>query len=58
MEGQDAFSFIVQYSDGSLYQGRVYAHTLAEANETILRELPKFPGDPQPIRLQLEMKLG
>lgn len=53
-----AYNFIVYYSDGSLYQGRVYAGSLAEANGKVLSELPSFPGDPEPIRLQIELKLG
>lgn len=54
----EAFNFIVQYSDGSIYQGRVYAQLLSEATQEVLRDLPKFPGDPVPVRLQVEMKLG
>lgn len=54
----EAFNFTVHYSDGSIYQGRVYAALLSEATETVLRELPEFPGNPQPVRLQVEMKLG
>lgn len=51
-----AFNFIVHYSDGSIYQGRVYSDTLEQATRTIIQELPAFPGDPQPIRLSIDMK--
>lgn len=54
----NAYNFVVQYSDGSLYQGRVYAPSLAQANRTILQDLPAYPGNPEPVRLQIEMKLG
>lgn len=54
----EAFNFTVYYSDGSLYQGRVYSRSLAEANRTVLAELPEYPGNPAPVRLVLEMKQG
>ena len=57
VEGE-AFNFTIQYSDGSIFQGRVYAKTLVEATQRILSEIPSFPGDPQPTRLIVEMKLG
>lgn len=53
---QEAFRFQVWFSDGSLYQGRVYAESLKQALATILAELPAFPGDPEPVRLQVDMK--
>ena len=54
----EAYNFLIQYSDGSIYQGRVYALSLADANQTILKELPEYPGNPQPVRLTIEMKQG
>lgn len=53
---REAFGFQVWYSDGSLYQGRVYAKNLREALATLMAELPAFPGDPDPVRMQVEMK--
>lgn len=58
MSAKSPYNFTVQYSDGSLYQGRVYSTSLAEANKTILEELPEYPGNPEPVRLIIEMKQG
>ena len=53
-----AYDFVVYYSDGSIYQGRIFARSLAAANQTVLAELPAYPGDPEPLRLDIAMKLG
>jgi hypothetical protein len=54
----NAYNFTVQYSDGSIYQGRTYAKSLADANKTIMESLPEYPGDPEPMKLMLEQKQG
>lgn len=55
---KEAFNFRVIYSDGSIYQGRIYAAALAEALRTLLAELPAADAGVQPIKLEMEMKLG
>lgn len=54
----NAYNFMVQYSDGSIYQGRTYAVSLAVANKTIMESLPEYPGDPEPVKLTIEQKQG
>jgi len=54
---KEAFNFLMQYSDGSIYQGRVYAFTLQEALETLVREMPRDEGASKAIKVNVEMKL-
>jgi len=55
---REAYSFVITYSDGSIYQGRTYASSFEQAMETIMADLPAFPGDPKPVRFVVEMKQG